>query len=91
MKDKECTPMERRAEVTMVETRAGDGLGLGATTQVPEGPLTSFGNMGGQTVHLFLRVPLQSVRGLVPARSMKRPSWKGMSSAGSVETPNRIW
>ena len=63
MKDGEWTPMERRAEVTMVETRADEGLGLGATNQAPEGPLTIFGNIGGQTVHFFLRVPLQLVRG----------------------------
>ena len=66
--------MERRAEVTIEETQAGEGLGLAATTQAPEGPLTIFGNMGGQTVHFFLRVPLQLVRGRVPAISMKRPS-----------------
>ena len=39
--------MERRAEVTMVETRAGEGLGLGATTQAPEAPL-SFGEKSGK-------------------------------------------
>ena len=31
------------------------------------------------------------VRGRVPARSMKRPSWKLMSRAGSLDTPKRIW
>ena len=83
--------MVRRAEVTMEETSAGDGVGLGATTQAPEASLTSLGKRGGQTVQRFFRLPLQLVRGRVPARSMKRPSWKGMSSAESEETPKRIW
>jgi hypothetical protein len=42
-KDEELTPMERRAEVTMEETRAGEGFGLGATAQAPEAHLTILG------------------------------------------------
>ena len=75
MSEEELTPMVRRAEVTMVETSVGDGVGSGATTQDPEEFLTSLGKRGGQTVHRFFRLPLQLVRGRVPARSMKRPSW----------------
>ena len=50
MNEEELTPMVRRAEVTMEETSAGDGVGLGATTQAPEAFLTSLGKRGGQTV-----------------------------------------
>jgi hypothetical protein len=35
-----------RAEVTMVDTRAGEGIGRGATTQDPYGPRTSLGKRG---------------------------------------------
>jgi hypothetical protein len=70
----ELTPMVIRAEVTMVDTRADEGVGRGATTQDPFGPRTSLGKRGGQTVHRLPGRRLQSVLGRVLARSMKRPS-----------------
>ena len=70
----EWTPMVFSAEVTMVETRAADGVERAGTTQEPFGPLTSLGKRGGQTVQRLPERRLQFVRGRVPARSMKRPS-----------------
>jgi hypothetical protein len=67
--------MVRSAAVTMDETRAGDGVGLAATTHVLFGPRVSLGKRGGHTVHRLLGRPLQLVRGRVPAASMKSPSW----------------
>ena len=59
--EEESTPMVRRAEVTMMETSAGGGVGLEATTQDPAEFLASLGKRGGQTVHHFVRLPLQLV------------------------------
>ena len=40
----------------MPETRAAEGLGLGATTQDPFGPFTSFGKEQGKAVQAALSV-----------------------------------
>jgi hypothetical protein len=64
----------RPATPGMEETRAGVGVGLVATTHVLSGPRVSLGNSGGQTVQRLLGLPLQLVRGRVPAASMRSPS-----------------
>jgi hypothetical protein len=65
----ESIPMVLSAAVTMVDTRAGVGVGSGPTARPPSAVLTSLGNSGGQTMQRFPRLPLQLVRGRVPATS----------------------